>query len=85
MSQLNTLKLKRAFYIMFGTIFDSTLLFLCGYLAYILPSGSKMSIGANCLVVFLLFFTFCIYISLNYGHYRKNSRRKKNLIYYGTI
>jgi len=58
MSQLNVLKLKRAFYIMFGTLFDSTLLFLCGYFAYLLPSGSKMSITAHCFVVFLLFLVF---------------------------
>lgn len=58
MSQLNVLKLKRAFYIMFGTLFDSTLLFLCGYFAYLLPSGSKMSIAAHCFVVFLLFLVF---------------------------
>jgi hypothetical protein len=43
---------------MFGTIFDSTLLFLCGYFAYLLPSGSKMSITTHFVVVFLLFLLF---------------------------
>jgi hypothetical protein len=66
MSQLNLLKLKRAFYIMFGTIFDSTLLFLCGYFAYLLPSGSKMDMTAHCVVVFLLFIVFG-FISLLIG------------------
>ena len=58
MSQLNVLKLKRAFYIMFGTLFDSTLLFLCGYFAYLLPSGSKMGMTSYCFTVFLLFLLF---------------------------
>lgn len=58
MSQLNVLKLKRAFYIMFGTLFDSTLLFLCGYFAYLLPSGSKMGMTSYCFIVFLLFLLF---------------------------
>jgi len=58
MSQLNLLKLKRAFYLMFGILFDSTLLFLCGYSAYIIPSGSKISMTSYCFVVFLLFLLF---------------------------
>ena len=66
MSQLNLLKLKRAFYIMFGTIFDTTLIFLCGYLAYIIPSGSKMPFGGYCVVVALLFIVFA-FISLLIG------------------
>jgi len=58
MSQLNVLKLKRAFYIMFGTLFNSTLLCLCGYSAYIIPSGSKMGMTSYCFAVFLLFLLF---------------------------
>jgi hypothetical protein len=77
MSQLNLLKIKRAFYIMFGTIFDTTLIFLCGYLAYIIPSGSKMSFGAHCTVVFLLFIVFG-FISLVIGAILEKMMGEKN-------
>jgi hypothetical protein len=58
MSQLNLLKIKRAFYIMFGTIFDTTLIFLSGYFAYLIPSGSKMPFAGYCVTFTLLFCVF---------------------------
>lgn len=60
MSQLTLLKIKRAFYVILGTLFDSALLLLCGYFAYLLPSGSKMNMTAHCVVVFILFLLFLV-------------------------
>ena len=62
MSQLNLLKLKRTFYIIFGTLFDSTLIFLSGYFPYLILKQGNISGGmvAYCVILFLMFVLFLL-------------------------
>lgn len=64
MSQLNTLKLKRVIFNLTGILFDSALIFLSGYLVYLIMSDTTKILGGAFWVVSALLFILFIFLSV---------------------
>lgn len=64
MSQLNLLKLKRYFYITFGILFDSTLIFLSAYFDYLIMHNATKVVGGAFWLVSVLLFLLFVFISM---------------------
>jgi hypothetical protein len=64
MSQLNTLKLKRVIFNLTGILFDSALIFLSGYVVYLIMSDTTKIVGGAFWVVSALLFILFILLSV---------------------